>query len=215
MMMEMETGGSEMRRGRECTCSCVAANMAGAPAAFGCLPLNGSFAPSLARSVPRQGGAAASPYHHRLSAAEGHARARQSTPDLKRPSLSRLLHPPIIACVALGHGESNRRRTLQAEARDVAAAKSSPLLDCCGFLRLPPSPVSILLPAPPVFYVSHGTRRGTVSIVVVCCRRLACMQQLQDMVSAACNSHSTVPHLRAATSQRPALPMCYLRQTLP
>ena len=130
----------------------------------------------MARSLPRspglcqgKGGAVASPHHHHLFFSQ----LPKGTEDLKRPSLSRLFHPPITEAIPLGHGESNRRCTLQVETRDVAALKAL----TCGFFPLPTSPVSILLPAPLLFYVSHGTRRGTGKVVsiFVCCCRLACM----------------------------------------
>ena len=155
----------------------------------------------MARSLPRspglcqgKGGAVASPHHHHLFFSQ----LPKGTEDLKRPSLSRLFHPPITEAIPLGHGESNRRCTLQVETRDVAAAESASLLDCCGFLRLPPSPVSILLPAPPVvFYVSHGTRRGrgkVVSIFVLLLLSscllaclLACMQHFLEAQMPLCS----------------------------
>ena len=59
----------------------------------------------------------ASPHHHHLFFSQ----LPKGTEDLKRPSLSRLFHPPITEAIPLGHGESNRRCTLQVETRDVDA----------------------------------------------------------------------------------------------
>lgn len=113
------------------------------------------MARSLARSVPRQG-EAQWPAHiiiHHLFFFQ----LPKGTEYLKRPSLSRLFHPPITEAIPLGHGESNRRCTLQVETRDVAALKAL----TCGFFPLPPSPVSILLPAPLLFYgMSHMAQGG-------------------------------------------------------
>jgi len=165
------------------------------------------MARSLARSVPRQG-EAQWPAHiiiHHLFFFQ----LPKGTEYLKRPSLSRLFHPPITISIPLGHGESNRRCTLQVETRDVAALKAL----TCGFLRLPaipgfnPAARSTTL----LRYVSHGTRRGrgkVVSIFVCCCRLacllaclLACMQHFLEAHCYAplqhchCHFHSTLPHL--------------------
>lgn len=164
--------------------------------------MNGSFAPSLARSVPRQskGGAVASPHHHHHH--NHHIfQLPKGTEYLKRPSLSRLFHPPITSAIPLGHGHSHRRCTPQVGTRDVAALKAL----ACGFSRLSPSPAPILLPAPPVFYVSHGTRRGRRKSSVNLCLLLllsssscshACNTFQKPMCpSAAYHSHTTLPHL--------------------
>lgn len=199
-----------MRRERECSGASVWQRIR--PALLRLSPalarrwMNGSFAPSLPRSPglcqgkARQGKGAqwpASPHHHHHHIFQ----LPKGTQYLKRPSLSRLFHPPITSATPLAHGHPHRRCTPQVGTRDVAALKAL----ACGFLRLPPSPAPILLPAPPVFYVSHGTRRGGRKSSVNLCLLLlssssscsrACNTFRKPMCpSAAYHSRSTLPHL--------------------
>jgi len=165
-----------------------AANTAGAPAA--CPRLVGSFAPRAARSVPRQGGRSGQPTSSSSSSA---LQLPKGTPHLKRPSLpSANRHLPL-----LGHGESNRRCTLQVGTRDVAAAKNRSL---ARLLRVfPPAAIPGFNPAAHStgVYVSHGRGRGRKTCVNLCLlwSSLHTPTSLKPYLLRYARTHSTLPHL--------------------
>jgi hypothetical protein len=154
------------------------------------LPTTGSFAPRAARSVPRQGGRSGQPTSSSSSSA---LQLPKGTPYLKRPSLpsaNRIL-------LLLGHGESNRRCTLQVETRDVAAAKNRSL---ARLLRVfPPAAIPGFNPAAHStgIYVSHGRGRGRKTYVNLCLL-WSCLHTptfLKPYLLRYARTASTLPHL--------------------
>ena len=162
----------------------------------------------MARSLPRspglcqgKGGAVASPHHHHLFFSQ----LPKGTEDLKRPSLSRLFHPPITEAIPLGHGESNRRCTLQVGTRDVDAAKNRSL---ARLLRVfPPAAIPGFNPAARsttllcLTWHKEGYRKSSVNLCLfVVVVLLACLHACNTFwkpicPSAAYHFHSTLPHL--------------------
>lgn len=127
-----------------------------------CLAMNGSFAPAArqvcAKARGRSGQATSSSSSLRLF----HMHLPKSRPGhavLETSVSSPPPHPPITHAIPLGHGDCNRRRTLQVGTRDVAAK-------ICPSTALPCSTAAIpgFNPAARSTHadvsVSHGTRRG-------------------------------------------------------
>ena len=167
--MEMETGGRQRdaeraRRARVVRASvCGRANTAGAPAAWGCVPgdewlVRSRRPPGLCQGKGAQWPGdiiiivSPSSLFHLPKSRPGHAVLETSVS-------SPPPHPPITHAIPLGHGDCNRRRTLQLGTRDVAAK-------ICPSTALPCSTAAIpgFNPAARSTHadvsVSHGTRRG-------------------------------------------------------
>jgi hypothetical protein len=99
------------------------------------------------KSVPSQGGAVGARSPHGYIIITLPPQLRKGSPYMKRPSLSSTNH----AWRHIGHGKLLAVGVhWRVGTRDVDAGRAL----SCGFSLLPPSPVTILLPAPPVCLTS-------------------------------------------------------------